>query len=76
MDYEAAVQAARAPCRRCECCHYANVYPSTRTGPGYGVGCLHPKGPSGRAGVGKSCCDFEREPGTDDDLERLPPMWS
>lgn len=61
----------RAPERRCECCHHADVIPR-RTG--YSIGCLDPRAHYGQAGIGKACCGFEREPGTDDDLERLPPL--
>ena len=62
------------PYQRCECCHFADVRANAKEPVGYGVGCLHPKCSRGQAGVGKSCCYFEREPGTDDALERLPSL--
>lgn len=39
----------------------------------YGIARGNPKCLPGQGGAGKVCCCFEREPGTDDDLERLPP---
>lgn len=60
------------PWWRCECCRYADVIhrPNER---GYSLGCLSPKAHYGQAGVAKSCCDFERELGTDDEVESLAP---
>ncbi len=75
MDHEAEALAANSPCRRCEHCRFGEMSPSTWAGCGYGVSCRHPRLPPGQAGVGKNCCYFEREPGSDDELERLPPMW-
>lgn len=40
----------------------------------YSIACACPKCLPGQAGEGKVCCSFEREPGADDDLERLPPL--
>lgn len=61
----------RPPWRRCECCAHVDMI--TRPG-GYSVGCLHPRALYGQAGKGKTCCSFERDPGSDDELEQLPPM--
>lgn len=59
--------------RRCECCHFVEIRPNAAAEHGYSVACLNPKCMVGQAGVGKSCSAFEREPGADDDLSRLPP---
>lgn len=64
----------RAPAHRCECCRWAEIRPNPRTQHGYSVACANPKCLRGQAGVGRACCCFEREPGTDDELERLPPL--
>lgn len=61
------------PGRRCECCRHVEIRPNRAAEHGYSVACLNPKCLRGQAGVGKSCSAFEREPGTDDDLSRLPP---
>lgn len=59
--------------RRCECCSHGAVSPSPSP-PGYRVVCANPKASPGRGGTGRACCDFVREPGSDDEVERLPPM--
>lgn len=58
---------------RCECCRHGAVSPVPLP-PGYRVSCAAPRHPPGRGGIGRACCDFVREPGTDDEVERLPPM--
>lgn len=63
----------RDPARRCECCRWVDMYPSRRTPGTYGIACACPQCLPGQGGAGKVCCSFEREPGSDDDLERLPP---
>ena len=64
----------RDPARRCECCHWVDMAPSKRFPGTYSVACACPKCLRGQGGAGKVCCCFEREPGTDDDLERMPPL--
>lgn len=61
----------RPPWRRCECCRFVDWI---RRPSGYSLGCLHPKCLYGQAGKGKACCGFEREPGSDDEVEKLPPL--
>ncbi len=64
----------RDPARRCECCHFVDMRPSVRRPGAYSVACGNPKCLPGQGGEGKACSCFEREPGTDDDLERLAPL--
>lgn len=59
--------------RRCECCVHVEIRQVPTEPHGYTCACLNPKCLRGQAGVGKACSAFEREPGADDDLSRLPP---
>lgn len=59
--------------RRCECCTHVDFV--TRPD-GYSLGCNHPSALYGQAGKGRTCCSFEREPGSDDELDHFPPLVS
>lgn len=64
----------REPWRRCECCTHVDMKQRPDLEGGYAVGCLHPRALYGQAGKGKTCSGFEREIGSDDDLDQLPPL--
>jgi hypothetical protein len=48
--------------RRCVHCRWVEVLPTR------GMGCLCPKCLNGQASPERTCCSYEREPGSDDDL--------
>ena len=55
--------------RRSIHCRWVGVGPLRRQKPGRSIWCENPKCLRGQAGEGKSCSCWEREPGSDDELE-------
>jgi len=55
------------PLRVCRYCRWVEVIPRKGV-PRGSLACTSPKACRGQAGEGKACCDFEREPGADDEV--------
>lgn len=60
--------------RRCECCVHVEKWANPEADHGYSVACANPKCLRGQAGRGRCCSAFEREVGSDDELEHLAPL--
>jgi hypothetical protein len=69
MMIERYEEAQRAPslARSCQHCRWVNVRLALNGA--LGLGCLHPRALYGQAGRNKDCCSYEREPGSDDELQ-------
>ena len=52
----------------CIHCKWVDVSPSKRNPLERSLGCANPKCCGGQAGEGKSCSQWQREPGSDDEL--------
>lgn len=66
IENYAAQQRALSEARSCQHCRWVHMYPDKSAG--IWMVCTHPRTCRGQAARNTSCCSFEREPGTDDDL--------